>query len=151
MREAILIPLGILTALAVILVALYIRLLLIIKDRTNTALNLVKRHKIFLMEKAANFFGQESKGMAQQRGNGILILTDKGIFFEMWLPKKSIQIPLSSIIEADKTNSFLGKTKLRPLLRIHFFSERGIEDKVAWLIKDPDKWIFRINKIVKNL
>ena len=151
MKEVILIPLGILTALIVILVTLYVRLFLIIKNRTNAALNLVKRHKIFLTDKYANFFGQNSKGMGQNRGNGILIFTDKGIFFEMWFPKKSMHIPLASIIKADKVTTFLGKTKSKPLLKIQFYNDKGMMDSAAWLVKDPDKWVFRINKVVKNV
>ena len=151
MREVVLIPLGILTGIAVIFGALYLRTLLIIKDRTNVALNLVKRHKILLMEKAANFFGQASKGPKQFRGNGILIFTDKGLFFEMWTPKKSLKIPISSIIGAEKANRFLDKTNLKPLLKVRFFNKSGIEDSAAWLVKDPEKWIFRINKVIKSL
>ena len=35
-----------------------------------------------------NFFGQESLGLGQIRGNGVLVLTEKELYFEMWHPKK---------------------------------------------------------------
>src|SRR5690606_5453294 len=49
------------------------------------------------IDRAASFFGQESLGVAQMRGNGTLILTDADLIFEMWVPKREFRIPLRSI------------------------------------------------------
>ncbi len=151
MKEAILIAGGILIAILVIIVTLYAKLLLVIKKQTEEALNAVKGEKILLSEKSANFFGQKSQGHTQIRGNGILILTDRMLYFKMWMPDKTIQIPLEWINKIEKVNGFLGKTKFRPLFKITFYNKYGLEDEVAWLVQDPDKWIFRIDKLLKSI
>jgi L-2-hydroxyglutarate oxidase LhgO len=49
------------------------------------------------IDRTANFFGQESRGVTQIRGNGTLILTDSDLIFEMWVPNKQLRIPLRSV------------------------------------------------------
>jgi len=56
-----------------------------------------KSSKILKVSARANFFGLESKKSRQLRGNGILILTKNELYFSMFLSKKVIEIPISSI------------------------------------------------------
>ncbi len=97
--------------------------------------------KIILKSNFANFFGQESKGRGQIRGNGLLILTEDELFFAMYLPKREFHIPIRSISNIETTNKHLGKTKLRALLKVNFSNEIGNADSCAWLVGDLDKWI----------
>jgi hypothetical protein len=92
------------------------------------------------MHVGANFFGQESLGSAQVRGNGTLVLTDEGVYFKMWLPARTFHVRLSSVRATSIVKSHLGKTKFRPLLKVTFRNQKGKEDSVAWLVPEPKKW-----------
>ena len=98
----------------------------------------------------ANFFGQESLKLKQVRGNGVLILTPSELFFEMWLPKRIFQIPITDIIEIEKTKWHLKKTKSRDLLKIIFTNPTGEIDSAAWLIRDLDMWISDIRNLMRK-
>ncbi|MBD3278234.1 MAG: hypothetical protein GF388_08040 [Candidatus Aegiribacteria sp.] len=89
----------------------------------------------------ANFFGVRSRGYRQVRGNGILILTDSELFFRMLLPAKELRIPLRSVTSVETVRSFLGKSKLRTLVKVNFRNSQGADDAAAWLVKDTDQWI----------
>ena len=93
-----------------------------------------------------NYFGQETKGLSQVRGNGCLILTDTELFFEMWWPKRMLKIPLHLIsgVENPPPKWHLKKTKSRPLLKIHFTNEQGNEDSAAWIVPELEDWIQKI-------
>ena len=87
-----------------------------------------------------NFFGRQSVGYKQWRGNGVLALTDKGVHFRMLLPRKSLFIPLGSIREISHPRSFLGKSKARDLLRVDYVNEAGEDDACAWLVPSLQWW-----------
>ncbi|MBD3190274.1 MAG: hypothetical protein GF308_06505 [Candidatus Heimdallarchaeota archaeon] len=91
--------------------------------------------------RGANFFGLESKGNKQIRGNGNLFLTDKCLYFKMWVLKKEIIIPLSAIEKLETPKWHIGKSKFRPLLKIFFINKSGKKDSAAWLVKDLENWI----------
>jgi len=88
----------------------------------------------------ANFFGQESIGMMQIRGNGMLVLTDKELYFRMWAPKRELSIPVGSILTIETPRSHLGKTVGRALLKVVFRDENGQRDSAAWLVRDLPSW-----------
>ncbi len=94
-----------------------------------------------------NFFGQESKGLGQVRGNGSLILTDSELYFEMWAPKRVLRIPKHMIksVENPAPKWFLKKTKNRPLLKVLFTNEQGQEDSAAWIVPELDHWIQKLS------
>jgi hypothetical protein len=93
-----------------------------------------------LREPAANLFGVRSGGMGQVRGNGVLTLTNRRLHFMMWLPRREVSIDLLNITGIETPKSFLGKSKLRPLLQVNFTDERGDEDAAAWLVADLEEW-----------
>jgi hypothetical protein len=93
------------------------------------------------IDRAASFFGQESRGVRQLRGNGTLILTDSDLIFEMWVPNKQLRIPLRSIQTIENPKSFLGKSRFTPLLKVVYVNEEGTTDAMAWQVRDLDGWM----------
>lgn len=91
-----------------------------------------------LIVPGANFYGQESKGVMQMRGNGTLVLTDNELYFEGWLPRREFRIPVSAIQSIETPNSYLGKTNFRPLLKVAFKDDAGGIDSMAWLVSDVE-------------
>jgi hypothetical protein len=84
----------------------------------------------------ANFFGQESKGVFQTRGNGTLAITDTELVFEKWVPRREYVIPLNQIVAIEMPKSFLGKTTFTPLLKIVYRTDAGEQDAIAWSVRD---------------
>lgn len=101
--------------------------------------------EILRQEPDANFFGQSSKGMAQVRGNGALVLTDDCLWSRLALPAREITIPLRDIVSVSTRRSHLGRSCLRPLLYVEFQSNEG-DDSVAWVVRDVDAWITAIQR-----
>jgi hypothetical protein len=84
-----------------------------------------------LIVPGANFFGQESHGVTQLRGNGTLVLTDNELYFERLLPRREYRIPLHAIRALETVTSYLGKSIFRPLLKVVFVDEAGNTDSMA--------------------
>ena len=95
---------------------------------------------VVLSDETANFFGLESRGPAQIRGNGFLGLSDDELVFVMWLPRRTIRIPRASMSSIDRPRSHLGKTVGHPLLKILFTNAEGQTDSAAWLVRDLGAW-----------
>jgi type II secretory pathway component PulJ len=98
------------------------------------------------IDRAASFFGQESRGVAQMRGNGTLILTDTELIFEMWVPNNTFRIPLRHIQSLENPRSFLGKSRFTPLLKVVYTNEQGTKDAMAWQVPDLNGWMRHINE-----
>ena len=95
----------------------------------------------------ATFFGIKSKGGAQIRGNGALVLTGNEIYFIRAVPQKEYKIPISSIRKVSMPRIFNGKSALVPLLCIAYDTGYG-EDSMAWAIKDAKKWKEKIEEMI---
>ena len=95
----------------------------------------------------ANFFGQESLGVKQIRGNGVLLLTSEELIFELWLPNRILRIPISNIRSIEETKWHLKKTKGVKLLKVVFTNEKYTEDSAAWWVTERDQW----TQLLKNL
>jgi len=108
------------------------------RKRIEEILAKFDKENIIVMEESSNFFGQESKGTKQVRGNGVLLLTERDLYFEMWFPKKILKIPVSTIISIDTPKTFLRKSKFRALLKVNFKFE-GRTDAAAWFLEDLAK------------
>jgi len=104
----------------------------------------------YLLDARANFAGQKSKGMGQMRGNGILVLMGKNLYFQMLMPKRELMIPSEKITGVSKANSFLTKSKGIPLLIVDFINEEGNPDSVGWWVGDTDGWIDSLTGVVKK-
>lgn len=91
----------------------------------------------------ANFFGLGSRGSAQVRGNGALVLTDSELWFRRIGSSDPLRIPLQDIDGAAVTGSHAGKTVGRSLLRVHFRMGQAA-DSAAWLVENPESWVHAI-------
>jgi hypothetical protein len=92
------------------------------------------------MKGNANFFGIESHGAMQIRGNGILLLTDTDLVFGMFRPTREFLIPLAKIDKIELAESHLTKTVFQPLLKVSFTNDAGDADSVAWWLANPTEW-----------
>lgn len=97
------------------------------------------------IDRAASFFGQESRGGTQMRGNGTLILTDAELIFEMWVPNTEFRIPLHSIHSLENPTAFLGKSRFSPLLKVVYTNAQGSTDAMAWQVSDLSGWMGQLN------
>lgn len=89
-----------------------------------------------LIDSGALFFGQQSRGVGQMRGNGTLIVTDSDIIFQQWVTNREFRIPLTAIQSIENPSSFLGKWQGVPLLQINFLNDSGETDAMAWRLRD---------------
>jgi len=80
----------------------------------------------------------------QGRGNllstGTLVLAAEEVAFAQWRPLRVLRIPRRSIVKVDTTREHLGKTMRSDLLRITW-DEDGIDQQVAFFIRDLDPWL----------
>ncbi len=146
-----------LLGLSIIIVILFVVLGIILvvtmklqAKRAMKVLNKFEGRKVLDIQSCANFFGQESLGHTQVRGNGVLVVTEDEIYFEMWVPKREFRILVSSIQSIETPRSHLGKTKGHPLLKVIFQNEKGERDSMAWLVKDVYSCKERLEKIIKQ-
>ena len=102
-----------------------------------------------MTSKGANFFGQQSRGIKQIRGNGVLILTEYEIYFGMWTPKREIKIPIAAIKSVENPKSFLHRSMFSKLLKITFENNEGETDAVAWCVKDLNLWNSELEKLLR--
>lgn len=139
------------TVLYYILPVLIILIILVIlkyleKSRAEKILKNYSKEEIKAFSSNVNFFGLKSKGISQIRGNGALLLTKEYLYFEMWIPKKKVKIPLEKIKNIEEAKSFLGKTRFTPLLKIDFIDENNQKNSCAWQVRKLKKWIAIINQ-----
>lgn len=92
----------------------------------------------------ALFFGQESRGAAQMRGNGTLVLTDSELVFEQWVVNRTFRVPYSAIVAIETPRAFLGKSQGVKLLKVAYRDEAGNPDALAWRVRDLDRAIAAI-------
>ncbi len=116
-------------------------------ERVKEVLNKFKEKKIIAISSNANFFGLQSLGLIQVRGNGVLILTNEELYYEMWATKKEISIPVFSIIKIETPMFHLAKTKAMPLLKITFQNKKGELDSIAWLVNNLEEWKNKIEEL----
>lgn len=95
--------------------------------------------QIVRADPVANFFGLESQGPMQLRGNGALVLTREALWFSQFMVDRTLTVSRSSILEVKTVRSHLGKTVGRGLLHVRFAGPTG-EDAVAFFVRDLDGW-----------
>lgn len=88
--------------------------------------------------------------MKQIRGNGIFILTEKELYFELYLLKIIITIPINQISKIETPRSHLGKSKLKKLLKIIYTNQNQEKDSIAWLVKQLPSWLENIQNIIEK-
>lgn len=106
--------------------------------------------QIVLSETSANFFGLESRGSLQFRGNGVLVLTQDELWFSRFIMREDITIPTNTIQAVRLVDSHLGKRILgRQLIYVQFQGAGGL-DSAAWLVADPNRWQSAIASLLEN-
>ncbi len=101
---------------------------------------------IVLSDYKANGLGRASKGGAQLRGNGALILTKDAVHFFQFTPETDLKIPLSDITTVSTTRSHAGKATGNELLKIAF-TENGTPDSFAWYVTDLAVWLEKLKGV----
>jgi hypothetical protein len=94
-----------------------------------------------LVDERARFYGVESRGALQLRGNGCLAATPGELLFVQWVPRRELSIARGQVLAVETAPSHLGKTRFRPLLRVRFMDSSGEHDAVAWEVRDLDAWL----------
>jgi hypothetical protein len=122
----------------------------IFKKRIHEILEKNNNKSTLIFDEMANFFGQESLGVLKVRGNGVLILTEGELFFEMWKPKKELLIPIISIIEITNPKSHMHRSVFRPLLKVIFKNENNEIDSAAWYVRNLNHWNEILNKLINK-
>lgn len=120
------------------------------KKKAEKVLARFKDKQVYGVSSNVNFFGQQSLGAAQIRGNGVLILVEGQLFFQMWAPQKELSIKFADIKGVETPKLFLGKSKNKPLLKVLFKNEKRELDSAAWFVKKLSHWQAAIEKIAKT-
>lgn len=126
---------------------IYVLLKVILRKKIMQIMDKIGKENIILITSGANFFGQESAGLMQIRGNGFLVLTKDKLYFELILPKKIIEIPLEKIERIEESRSYLGKTAVSKLMKIIYRNESNIMDSCAWLVRHRKEWINKLEQL----
>lgn len=126
--------------LLVTLIPIAIALFVVRRSQARRLSEMIARYPNARLVEPALFYGQESAGVTQLRGNGVLALLPDRIQFEMLIPKREFRIPLQQITAIECPTSFLGKTNFRPLLKVVYLGEKGQPDAMAWLVTDSSVW-----------
>ena len=90
-----------------------------------------------------NFYGTTSRGAAQVRGLGTLVLTPDEVVFLQLIPSYELRIPRSSITGTSVARSFLGKAQGRDLLVIDWSiadDSDNSADSAAFDVPELDSW-----------
>lgn len=120
----------------IVLVVLFVRMRKIRKECRETLANRYSSGDIICHDNMANYFGMESYKGKQTRGNGVLVLAQRELYFLRLLPRMELCIPLKRIKRIVTPSSFLGKSVLKPLLKVEYQDEDGALNSVAWYVKD---------------
>ena len=124
---------------AILLIVLAVTFLVVRQLRTRGEADVRAKYPAArLVIPNALFVGQESKGVAQVRGNGTLAVTDREMYFRRWLPDTEYVILLDSIQTIETPLAFLHKSYRRPLLRVNYRAENGQPDAMGWYVPDAE-------------
>lgn len=94
---------------------------------------------VLLEDYRANFFGLESLGGWQLRGNGVLVLTDRALEFLMLWPRRRFRVPLAEVTGSFVVRSHCGKSVGRDLFKVRV-QAGGREDSLAWFVPNASGW-----------
>ena len=109
----------------------------VFRKRREEVARRFRRKTILRQHNLAQFFGRESLGHVQARGNGLLVLTGEELYFLQALPRREFVIPIESITEVSNPRSHLGKSNMCKLLRVDFVEKRK-DDAIAWNVDDVE-------------
>ena len=81
-----------------------------------------------------------------RRGKGVLILTERKIRYDEFLPAYRFEVEIRQVRAVDTNASFLGKVRGKPVLAIHFMDASGTPADVGFTVTDPGSWAIQIRK-----
>lgn len=111
------------------------------KKREEEVRTAFKGKRILRMCPNAVFVGQTShSAFGAVRGNGVLVLTEDELFFQMWLPKREFRLQVSAITNIQTPKSFQSRTVFRALLQVDYKNESGAPDSIAWAVSELAQW-----------
>lgn len=87
----------------------------------------------------ANYFGLESKGGKQLRGNGALVATPEELWFRRAGASEPLRVARHTITATSIVRSHAGKSVGRALVRVDFEGQEG-PDAAAWYVPDAEAW-----------
>ena len=101
------------------------------------------------VERKANAqgLGLESRGKAQVRGNGWLVLTHDELRFRQWVPNRETRIPLAAVTSVETSRWWLGKSVGSKLLIVRWRTPEGGEDAMAWNVRDREGWVAALQRV----
>lgn len=123
----------------IVLIALALLLRRMRKIRKEYRESLTKRYtpeEIICHDNAAQYLGMESFSGKQTGGSGVLILAKKELYFFRVHPKIELSIPVRRIKRVITPSRFLGKSTIKPMLKVDFIEEDGAPNAVAWQVVD---------------
>ena len=106
--------------------------------------------KIQFMDKYALYVAKQSDKYSHFRGSGYLVLTEDELYFERQLDRKTIIIPIGSILKAERTERLGGQSPGKMMLKVVFETQDGEQDAIAWKVKELEQWISGISMIARN-
>ncbi len=103
---------------------------------------------IRMLDKTAMYIAQESDGYSHVRSIGILVLTDKELYFERRVVAKVLHIPVSAITDVGETKRLGGQNPIKTMLKISFKDHNGRDDSFALCVKELEQWINEIKTVM---
>jgi hypothetical protein len=88
--------------------------------------------------------GLESRGRAQVRGNGRLVLAEDELRFRQLVPARETTIPLAAVTSVGTERTWLGKWVGSKLLCVRWRTSDEGEDAMAWQVRDLNGWLAAI-------
>lgn len=118
--------------------------------RAKEVMSKFQGKQVYAMSSGANFIGQQSKGRGRLRGNGVFVLGDKGIYFEMWVPRRTVSIPYKNVVSVETPTSFMGRFTGIKMLKVVFRNENNETDAVGWSISHVDRYVNLLNDLCRT-
>ena len=106
--------------------------------------------KIQFMDKYALYVAKQSDKYSHFRGSGYLVLTEDELYFERQLDRKTIIIPIGSIVKAERTERLGGQSPGKMMLKVVFETQDVEQDAIAWKVKELEQWINEISMMVRK-
>lgn len=136
--------------LSVALFALFFILVnALLRHKAKGVINKIGQENVLLVASNANFFGQQSARFSQIRGNGTLVLTKDKLYFELFLPRRIIEIPLGKIESIQESSSYLGRITLSKLIKVNYRNKSNSVDSCAWLVRNRKEWINLLEQLME--
>ena len=131
-------------------IVVYTRMAKIRKECRETLAERYSKEETLCHDNGAHLLGVENIGGKEIKGSGVLLLTEKELYFLLPLPKKEITIPIKSIKRCLRATNFKGKKLQKPFLHIEYKGDSGLSG-IAVYVKDIEKFESSIRQQRKKI